>query len=61
MDVTREFLHLIPSQASPQGSEPTQLGGVSFQVSIRDFSVATAVYITQTNYLEYNSSITEIL
>lgn len=28
MEVTRELVHPIPSHSSPQGSEPTQLGGV---------------------------------
>jgi len=56
IDVMREFLHLIPSQSS-QGSEPTQLGGVFFQVSIRDKSLITALEITAKEY----DSVTEIL
>lgn len=42
MEVTREFVHSIPSQLSPQGSEPTQLGGVFFQMSFRDLRATAA-------------------
>ena len=41
MEITCELVHLIPTQ-SLQGSDPTQLGGVFCQVSIRDLRVVTA-------------------
>lgn len=38
MEVTREFVHVTPSQLpSPQGSEPTQLVGFMFHSSMRIF------------------------
>ena len=39
--VTRELLHQIPTQPLPQGSGPSQLGGVLSQTSLRDFKTAT--------------------
>ena len=41
MEITREFLHLMPSQ-SLQGSEPSQLGVGLSQEPLRDFRTATA-------------------
>ena len=41
IDVTRELVHRIPSQPLPRGSIPTQLGGVFFQLSLRDFKAVT--------------------
>lgn len=43
MEVTREFVHRIPSHPWPQGSEPTQLGGVFCHISLRE-SRATSAY-----------------
>lgn len=42
IDVTRELSHRMPSQISPQGSEPSQVGGVFCQISLRDFNPITA-------------------
>lgn len=42
MEVTRELVHEIPSQLLPQGSDPTQLGGVFVQSAMSDFRAVTA-------------------
>uniref|UniRef100_A0A2P2MNG6 Uncharacterized protein n=1 Tax=Rhizophora mucronata TaxID=61149 RepID=A0A2P2MNG6_RHIMU len=41
MEVTRELVHRMPTHLLPQGSEPTQLGGVFFQTSFRAFNWLT--------------------
>lgn len=41
-EVTRELVHEIPSQLPPQGSDPTQLGGVFVQPDMSDFRARTA-------------------
>lgn len=43
MDVTLELVHWIPSQPSPQGSDPFQFGGLFSQNSVRDVKAITAV------------------
>lgn len=41
--VTRELLHVTPSQGAPQGSfDFSQLGGVFCQISFKDWSAAAA-------------------
>lgn len=40
-EITREFVHLIPSQLLPQGSEPLQSGGRFCQLDFIAFSTAT--------------------
>ena len=42
MAVTRELLHSIPTQRSPQGSEPTQLEGMFIQLALRDSKAVAA-------------------
>ena len=42
MAITRELLHSIPTQRSPQGSEPTQLEGTFIQLALRDSKAVAA-------------------
>ena len=42
MEVTRELVHVMPAHVPLQGSEPTQLGIVLCQESLRDFRASTA-------------------
>lgn len=45
IEVTRELVHPTSSQFWPHGSVPSQLGGVFFKTSLRDFRTTSAQLI----------------
>jgi hypothetical protein len=50
-DVTRELVHTIPTRLLPQGSEPTQFGGVFFKPFIRESRPLSASEIIRWYYI----------